>query len=103
MTAGQAFYLRRELGGQLEGYETTRAIARISLACVLLAGVTYVVYLALDTLLGRSLPGQVISVGAALSAGVAIYTRAVLRMQVEEAEQIRDAVMVRVRAAGSGA
>ena len=28
MTAGQAYYLRRELGGRLEGDETTRAIAR---------------------------------------------------------------------------
>jgi putative peptidoglycan lipid II flippase len=97
MTAGQAYYLRRELSGRLEGYDTTRAIARISLACVLLAGVMYVVYLALDTLLGRSLPGQLISVGVSLSAGVVMYTRAVLRMQVEEAEQIRDAVAARLR------
>ncbi len=97
MTAGQAYYLRRELSGRLEGYETTRAIARIAVACVLLAGVSYVLWLGLDSLLGRSLPAQLISVGVALMAGIAIYCRAVLRMQVEEAEQIRDAVASRLR------
>lgn len=96
MTAGQAYYLRRELSGQLEGYETTRAIARISLACVLLAGVSYLLWLGLDALLGRSLPAQLVSVGGGLTAGIAIYCRAVLRMQVEEAEQIRDAVVSRL-------
>jgi putative peptidoglycan lipid II flippase len=96
MTAGQAYYLRRELSGRLEGYETTRAIARIGLACVLLAAVSYLVWLALDALLGRSLPAQVISVGAALSAGIVLYCRAVLRMGVEEAEQISDLVRARI-------
>ena len=41
MTAGQAYYLRRELGGHLEGYDTTRAIARILVASILLAAVGY--------------------------------------------------------------
>jgi len=95
MTTGQAYYLRRELGGRLEGYETTRAIARISLACVLLAGVAYVVWLGFDALLGRSLPAQLISVGGGLGAGLVIYCRAVLRMQVQEARQIRDLVQAR--------
>jgi putative peptidoglycan lipid II flippase len=96
MTAGQAYYLRRELGGRLEGYETARAIARITAACVLLAAVSYLLWLALDSLLGRSLPAQVISVGGGLTAGIVIYCRAVLRMQVEEAEQIRELVRSRI-------
>jgi putative peptidoglycan lipid II flippase len=96
MTAGQAYYLRRELGGRLEGYETTRAIARITAACVLLAAVSYLLWLALDSLLGRSLPAQVISVGGGLTAGIVIYCWAVLRMQVEEAEQIRELVRSRI-------
>jgi putative peptidoglycan lipid II flippase len=96
MTAGQAYYLRRELGGRLEGYETTRAIARITLACVLLAAVSYLLWLALDSLLGRSLPAQIISVGGGLAAGIVIYCRAVLRMQVEEAQQIRQLVRARI-------
>jgi putative peptidoglycan lipid II flippase len=95
MTAGQAYYLRRVLGGRLEGYETTRAIARILLACVLLAAVSYLLWLGLDALLGRSLPAQIVSVGGGLTAGLVIYCRAVLRMQVEEAHQIRDLVRAR--------
>jgi putative peptidoglycan lipid II flippase len=95
MTAGQAYYLRQELGGRLEGYETTRAIARISLACVLLAVISYGLWFVLDALLGRSLPAQIISVGGALTAGTVVYARAVLRMRVDEARQIRALVRAR--------
>ena len=96
MTAGQAYYLRRELGGRLEGYDTTRAIARILVASILLAVVGYVVWWVLDAILGRSLPAQVISVGGGLAAGIVIYCRAVLRMQVAEAQQIGDMVRARL-------
>ena len=96
MTAGQAYYLRRELGGRLEGYDTTRAVARIIVACILLAAVSYLVWYALDALLGRSLPAQVVSVGSGLTAGIVIYARAVLRMQVAEAQQIRALVRTRI-------
>ncbi len=101
MTAGQAYYLRRELGGRLEGYDTTRAIARIVVASILLAVVGYVVWWVLDAILGRSLPAQMISVGGGLGAGIVIYCRAVLRMQVDEAQQIGD--MVRSRLPNRGA
>ncbi|MEA2127310.1 MAG: putative peptidoglycan lipid flippase [Solirubrobacteraceae bacterium] len=96
MAAGQAYYLRRELSGRLEGYETTRAIARITLACVLLAGISYGVWYVVDGLLGRSLPAQIISVGGGLTAGIVVYCRAVLRMRVEEAQQIRALVRARL-------
>jgi putative peptidoglycan lipid II flippase len=97
MTAGQAYYLRRVLGGRLQGYETTRAIARIALACVLLAAVSYALWRGLDSLLGRSLPAQIVSVGGGLGAGIVVYCAAVLRMGLEEAEQIRALVRARVR------
>ena len=96
MTAGQAYYLRRELGGRLEGYDTTRAVARILVASILLAIVGYVVWWVLDAILGRSLPAQIISVGGGLTAGIVIYCRAVLRMQVAEAQQIGDLVRSRL-------
>jgi putative peptidoglycan lipid II flippase len=96
MTYGQARYLRRELGGNLEGYATVRAIARVLVASGLLAGVTYGFYVLLDAVVGRSLPGQVISVCGSLGVGLVVYTRAVLRMRVLEAEQIRDAVRSRL-------
>ena len=73
MTLGQAWYLRRELGGNLEGRATVDAVARILVASALLAAVTYGLYVVLDELAGRSLPGQVVSVCGALAAGLAAY------------------------------
>jgi hypothetical protein len=58
MTAGQAYYLRRELGGRLEGAETARAVARMLLAATALALVAYLSWRGLDALLGRSLPAS---------------------------------------------
>ncbi len=97
MTFGQAWYLRRELGGALEGRETVDAVTRIVAASALLAGVAYGFYVLLDELCGRSLLGQLISVGAALTAGLAVYAVAVLALRVPEARQIRDAVAARLR------
>ena len=96
MTAGQAYYLRRELGGRLEGHDTVRAIARTLVAAGLLALVAYVAWFALDALLGRSLPAQIVSVGGGLAVGITIYCAAVLRMRIAEAQQIRDLVRARI-------
>jgi putative peptidoglycan lipid II flippase len=53
-----------------------------------------------DDLLGRSLPAQLVSVGGGLTAGIAVYCAAVLRMQVAEAQQIRDLIGARLRRSG---
>ena len=100
MTAGQAYYLRRELGGRLEGAETMRALARMLLAAAVLAGVAYLLWLGLDAALGRSLPAQVVSVGGGLTAGIAAYIAVVVALRVPEAEQIRALVAARVRRSG---
>jgi len=97
MTAGQAYYLRRELGGQLEGGETLRAVGRILVASVALGVVAYALWRGLDELLGRSLPAQIVSVGGGLTAGVGVYCAAVLAMRVPEAQQIRDLIAARIR------
>ncbi|HEV2776564.1 MAG TPA: polysaccharide biosynthesis C-terminal domain-containing protein, partial [Solirubrobacteraceae bacterium] len=97
MTAGQVYYLRRILGGRLEGGETARAVARILLAAAALGVAAYLVWRGLDELLGRSLPAQIASVGGGLAAGIAVYCGAVLAMRVPEAEQIRDMVTARMR------
>jgi putative peptidoglycan lipid II flippase len=96
MTAGQAYLLRRELGGRLEGAETLRAIVRMLVAAAALAAVAYLVWRGLDEVLGRSLPAQIISVGSGLTAGIAVYGAAVLALRVTEAEQIRDLVRARL-------
>ncbi|HVF77349.1 MAG TPA: murein biosynthesis integral membrane protein MurJ [Solirubrobacteraceae bacterium] len=97
MTVGQAHYLRRELGGQLEGAETMRALVRMLVAAAVLAAVSYLLWLGLDKLLGRSLPAQIVSVGGGLVAGIAAYMAVVVALRVPEAEQIRALVAARLR------
>ncbi len=97
MTAGQVWYLRRALGGQLEGRATAQALLRIVVASALLALVSYALYRLLDDLAGRSLAGQLVSVGGALTAGLGAYAAAVLALRVPEAQQIRDALGSRLR------
>ncbi|HWX75419.1 MAG TPA: murein biosynthesis integral membrane protein MurJ [Solirubrobacteraceae bacterium] len=88
MTALQLVRLREGFDGRLEGALTTMITARIVLASVLLAGVSWGVWYVLDDLLGRSLGAQIVSVGGALAAGLWLYSRAVLAMRVPEAHQV---------------
>jgi putative peptidoglycan lipid II flippase len=95
MTALQLRRLRSGFNGQLEGRQTTMITARIAVASVLLAGASWIVWYALDRLLGRSFPAQLVSVGAAAAVGGAIYMLAVLRMGIPEARQVRRLVLAR--------
>jgi putative peptidoglycan lipid II flippase len=88
MTALQLRRLRIGFNGRLEGAQTTMITARILLASVLLGAVSWLVWYALDGLLGRSLPAQIVSVGVAGVAGVFVYARAVLAMRVPEAHEV---------------
>jgi putative peptidoglycan lipid II flippase len=88
MTALQLHRLRIGFNGRLDGAQTTMITARIFLASALLGGVSYGVWYGLERLLGQSLPAQIVSVGAAGVAGVAVYARAVLAMGVPEAHQV---------------
>jgi putative peptidoglycan lipid II flippase len=95
MTLGQAWQLRRLLGG-LEGHQTTMITARIAVASVLLAASSWVVWAVLDAALGRSLIAEIVTMLAAAGVGFWIYTRAVLRMRVPEAYQVRRLVTARL-------
>jgi putative peptidoglycan lipid II flippase len=88
MTALQLHRLRRGFDGYMEGRQTLMVTARIALASTLLGAVAWAVWYLLDSLLGRSLPAQVVSVGGAGAAGVAVYVRAVLLMRIPEAHQV---------------
>ena len=103
MSGGQAYFLRRELGGMLEGAQTGKAVARMLLAAAALALVTWLSWTGLDAVLGRSLPSQILAVGLSLTAGIAVYARAVLAMGVKEAGQIRELVQARLDARRSPA
>ena len=96
MTALQLHRLRAGLNGRLEGAHTTMITARIVVASALLAGVSWVVWYALDAVLGQSLPAQILSVGAAAGAGLWIYTRAVLAMHIPEAHQVNRLIRARL-------
>jgi putative peptidoglycan lipid II flippase len=87
MTALQLVRLREGFNG-LEGAQTLKITARILLASALLAAGSWLVWFALDKLLGRSLPGQIFSVGGAAAVGLWLYSRAVLAMRVPEAHQV---------------
>ena len=96
MAALQLHRLRTGLNGRLEGAQTTMITARIFVASILLAGVSWGAWYALDAVLGKSLPAQIVSMGAAGGAGVWIYTRAVLTMHIPEAHQVNRLIRARL-------
>jgi putative peptidoglycan lipid II flippase len=87
LVLAEAVLLRRALGG-FQTAETLTTVAQILVGSVILALVAYGVWWALDNALGRSLPGQIFSVGAALVAGSAAYAGVVLGLKIPEARQI---------------
>jgi putative peptidoglycan lipid II flippase len=96
MTALQLHRLRIGLNGRLEGTQTTMITVRIVVASGLLAAVSWVVWRLLDSLLGVSLPAQIVSVGAAGLAGLYVYARAVLAMRIPEAHQVGNLIRARL-------
>ena len=96
MTGLQLQRLRAGLNGRLEGAQTMMITARVTVASALLAGVSWVTWKLLDSILGVSLPAQIVSVGAAGLAGVYVYGRAVLAMRVPEAHQVTRLVRARL-------
>jgi putative peptidoglycan lipid II flippase len=96
MTVGQAFYLRRRIGGLQLG-TTLKATARILVAAAILGGVAYGAWYVLDEALGRSLAAQIVSVGSAITLGSAAYAAVVLALRVPEARQIVDLFARRFR------
>jgi putative peptidoglycan lipid II flippase len=96
MAVSQGILLREPLGG-IEGSRTLMITCRIIVASIFLGAVSYFVWLGLDKVVGRSTPGQIISVGGAIAAGIYVYVRLVLTMRVTEAHQIRNLLLGRGR------
>ena len=67
------------------------------LAAAVLAAVAYGAWRGLDQALGRSLPGQAVSVGVALAAGALAYAGVVLALRIPEARQVLDLLTSRFR------
>jgi putative peptidoglycan lipid II flippase len=94
MCLAQGWLLRGELGG-IEGRRTLGAAVRMLAAGALLGAVAYGVWNGLDSALGRSLIGQILSVGTALVAGFGVYAGAAWAMRLPEALQIKRLLMSR--------
>ncbi|HWI20979.1 MAG TPA: murein biosynthesis integral membrane protein MurJ [Baekduia sp.] len=97
MVVAQAYRLRDLLGGGLEARETLSALIRMLVAAAMFGGVAYGVWAELDGLLGRSLIGQTVSVGTALTLATGAYVAVVLALRVGEAEQLSDQITSRLR------
>jgi putative peptidoglycan lipid II flippase len=96
MTALQLRRLRAGLNGRLEGAQTIMITTRILLASALMAAVSWAVWKLFDSVLGGSLPAQIVSLAAAAGAGLLIYMRAVLVMHVPEAHQVSRLIRARL-------
>jgi putative peptidoglycan lipid II flippase len=86
-TAALLILLRRRVG-RIELGETARATALITAASAVLVAVSYPVWRVLDEALGRSLGGQLISLGTALVAGAAAYLISCRLLGVRELEAL---------------
>jgi putative peptidoglycan lipid II flippase len=74
--------------GRLELGRLVSSGSRILLGAGALAGVSFVVWDALDSALGRGLGGQIASLGLALAAGAVTYGAALVAMRVPEMTQV---------------
>jgi putative peptidoglycan lipid II flippase len=96
LAGAQYVYLKRQLDDQLELRDTIHAVMGMVIAAVWFGIAAWVTWFGLDWLVGRSLLGQVISVGGGLAAGTAVYAYVVLSMRLPEAEQLRRLILGRL-------
>ncbi len=96
MTFFQMYVLRRDLGS-IEGRATRRGRRQMLAAGAALAGSSWLVWHLLDSALGRSLSAQIISLGAGIAVGIAVYAAGVVVLKVPEAGQISRLIKRRLR------
>jgi putative peptidoglycan lipid II flippase len=87
--------LRRRFG-HVDGPRIADAVARIAVAALALGAVALATWYGLDRLLGRTVAAQVVSLGAALVIGVAVYLGVCRALRVRELDALRS--MLRGRA-----
>ncbi len=88
--------LRMGLGGRLEGRQTLMITLRILAASALMAAIARGIWVVVNSIVGTSLLGQIISVGLALTIAIALYARIVLLMRIPEALQIEQLIRGRL-------
>jgi putative peptidoglycan lipid II flippase len=82
-TAALLVLLRRRLG-RFEGGAIAVTVTKVVVASAAVAAVAWFVWHPLDSVLGRSFPGQFVSLGTALAASVAVYLFACRLLRVRE-------------------
>jgi putative peptidoglycan lipid II flippase len=97
MTVLQYRRLRVGFNGRLEDAHTLMITIRILVASAAVAGISWLVWKGLDSLLGRGLIAEILSVGLAIAVAFAFYARAVLAMRIPEARQIEELILGRLR------
>ena len=75
--------LRRRLGG-VEGGALAATVLKVVVASAVVAAVAWTVWRPLDSALGRSFAGQLVSLGVALAAAIATYLLCCRLLQVRE-------------------
>lgn len=96
MAVGQIILLRRALGGQMQLGQMRNALVTLVVGTIWFGITAFAVYHGLDWVLGRSFPGQAVSVLGALGAGTAAYGLVVLRIGMPEAEDLERRVRGRL-------
>jgi len=86
-TAVLVVLLRTQLG-RIGGTAIAGALAKIVVASALVAPAAYIVWRPLDSVLGRSFPGQAVSLGAALAAAGVTYYLACRALKVREMQAL---------------
>ncbi len=89
--AALVFFLRRRVGG-IDLARISNAVVRITVASVVLGAVAFGVWYALDSALGRSIGAQIVSLGAALVLGGAVYLGSCRVLRVRELDALRQTV-----------
>ena len=86
-TAALLVFIRGRLG-RIDGRALASSYARITAASAAAAGVAFAVWYGLDELLGRSLGGQIVSVGTGVLVGAAAYLGLAALIRVRELQTL---------------
>jgi putative peptidoglycan lipid II flippase len=79
--------LRRRLG-RMDGGAIARTTSRVVVASAVVAAVSWTIWRTLDSAVGRSFGGQVVSLGFALAAGIAAYVISCRLLGVQEIDTL---------------
>jgi len=72
----------------MNGTAIGSTVLRVAVGSALVAGAAYIVWRPLDSVLGRSLPAQAVSLGLALAVAAGVYYTACRALRVRELQAL---------------